>query len=181
MRKISLAILFLFILFSGCISDDENSQVIFERDKQKIEEYLEQNPITSVKEFVDPALGIRVFWIEASESGKQAAFGDTVTVDYTGKLLTNSVFDTSIESVARQNNIFFPGETYEPLEFLLGAGFLLPGFEFVVSLMEEGDKVISLIPSLYGYGAVETQGIPRNSPLIFEIDLINIREEEEEE
>lgn len=185
MKKVSFGILTFLILFSGCISDSENTQVIFERDKQRIEEYLQQNPITSVKKLEDSSLGIKIFWTEVSESGKKPLPGDTLSVDYVGRLLDKMVFDTSIESVARANNLWVPGETYTPYRFIFGSPFdrPIPGFEFAVSQMEEGDKVIALIPSLYGYGNFEQQGIPRNSPLIFEIDLVEIRgvvEEEEE-
>jgi len=175
MKKLSIGILSLLILFSGCVSDEENNQIIFERELQKIEKYLLENPIASVKEFVDPSTGIRILWQEVSESGKSAVNLDTIVVDYVGKLLNNSVFDTSLESVARQKNIFNPNRTYEPLQFLFGVGDVLPGFEFAIFKMEEGDKATVIMPSLYGYGSFETQGIPKNSPLLFELDLIQIK------
>lgn len=66
--------------------------------------------------------------------------GDTVKVHYTGKLTDEgSVFDSSRER--------------EPLEFTLGEGKLIPGFEKAVIGMEEGDNTTINIPSEEAYGA----------------------------
>jgi FKBP-type peptidyl-prolyl cis-trans isomerase FklB len=181
MKRLSIGFLTVLILLSGCVSDEENNQIIFERDLQRIEEYLSQNPIASVKKLEDPATGIRILWQEVSESGKGPVALDTIVVDYVGKLLDNFVFDTSLESVARDENIFNPNRNYEPLQFLFGTRDVIPGFEFAIFNMEEGDKATVIMPSLYGYGAIEQAGIPRNSPLIFELDLIQIKGIKEDE
>lgn len=65
--------------------------------------------------------------------------GDTVKVHYTGKLEDGTVFDTS-----RQRN--------EPLEFTLGEGQLIPGFEKAVVGLEVGDDTTVDIPSKEAYG-----------------------------
>lgn len=64
--------------------------------------------------------------------------GDTVKVNYTGKLDDGSVFDSS--------------EEREPLEFTLGQGQLIPGFEKAVEGMETGDATSINIPSDEAYG-----------------------------
>lgn len=64
--------------------------------------------------------------------------GDTVFVHYTGKLDDGAVFDTSVNG--------------EPLEFVIGNGMLLPGFEAAVAGREVGDKVSAYIPMAEGYG-----------------------------
>lgn len=69
MKKFIFGIFTSVFLLSGCISESENQQVIFDRDLQAIEDYIQRNPIASVKEFVDPGLGIRIYWQEVSESG----------------------------------------------------------------------------------------------------------------
>ncbi|EKB47376.1 FKBP-type peptidyl-prolyl cis-trans isomerase [Cecembia lonarensis] len=174
MKKFIFGIFTSVFLLSGCISESENQQVIFDRDLQAIEDYIQRNPIASVKEFVDPGLGIRIYWQEVSESGKSPESPDMVKVDYVGKLLNGSVFDTSFEQVARDNNIFDPQRPYGPIEYIFGVGEVIPGFDFAISLMEEGDKVTAFIPSIFGYGAVSQPGIPRNSVLIFELDLVQV-------
>ena len=68
----------------------------------------------------------------------KAKDGDTVKVHYTGTLKDGSVFDTSAER--------------EPLEFKLGEGQLIPGFEKAVIGMEEGDSTTVDIPVEEAYG-----------------------------
>lgn len=65
--------------------------------------------------------------------------GDTVQVHYTGKLDDGTVFDSS-----RERN--------EPLEFTLGKGQLIPGFEKAVEGMSEGDSTSVDIPTDEAYG-----------------------------
>ena len=77
--------------------------------------------------------------------------GDTVKVHYTGKLRDGSVFDSS--------------ENREPLEFTLGEGQIIPGFESAVLGMSVGDKAVAEIAPEDAYGPrrdemVET--VPRN-------------------
>lgn len=64
--------------------------------------------------------------------------GNTVKVHYTGTLKDGSVFDSSAER--------------EPLEFKLGEGQLIPGFEKAVIGLEEGDKTNVDIPVEEAYG-----------------------------
>jgi FKBP-type peptidyl-prolyl cis-trans isomerase 2 len=70
----------------------------------------------------------------------KAKDGDTVKVHYTGTLENGEVFDTSQER--------------EPLEFQLGQGQLIPGFEKAVIGMSEGDSTKIDIPSDEAYGEV---------------------------
>lgn len=64
--------------------------------------------------------------------------GDTVKVHYTGKLEDGEVFDTSVED--------------EPLEFTVGSGMLIPGFEEAVIGMAPGESKTLTIPSEQAYG-----------------------------
>jgi peptidylprolyl isomerase len=69
----------------------------------------------------------------------EAKNGDTVRIHYTGTLNDGSVFDSS--------------EGTEPLEFTLGSGQVIPGFEQAVEGMEPGQKKEVTIPSDEAYGA----------------------------
>jgi FKBP-type peptidyl-prolyl cis-trans isomerase len=175
MKRVS-ALLLVVLIFSGCVSDEENAQILLERDIQKIQTYVTQNPIASVKDAIDGGTGIRMYWTELSGSGHKVALGDTVLVNYTGKLLDNMVFDSSIESIARANNLFNANRKYEPYKFIVGRRMVIPGFEFGVFNMEKGDKAIIIMPSLYGYGSNGEGRIPPNSPLIFELELVDIKD-----
>jgi peptidylprolyl isomerase len=68
----------------------------------------------------------------------QAKLGDTVRVHYTGKLDDGTVFDSSV------------GGT--PLEFTLGSGQIIPGFEQAVLGMSPGDSKTEMIPVEQAYG-----------------------------
>ncbi|MFC3879919.1 FKBP-type peptidyl-prolyl cis-trans isomerase [Algoriphagus namhaensis] len=174
-RKFSLFIAPLFALgMLSCIDPDQTEDAILNEDKKAIAEYLESNPISSVQEFNDEVTGIQIFWQELSGSGVAAEIGDTLRVDYIGRLLTNQVFDTSIDSVARANNVFDANRNYVPIRFVLGRRSLIDGFEFAVNQMESGDKATVIMPSIFGYGSNPPAGIPIDAPLIFELDLLQV-------
>ena len=71
----------------------------------------------------------------------QVKQGDTVKVQYTGKLADGTTFDSSAET--------------EPLEFTLGAGQVIPGFEGAVVGMKPGDTRTTTIPAGEAYGAFD--------------------------
>lgn len=89
----------------------------------------------------------------------QAKSGDTVTVHYTGKLDDGTVFDSS--------------EGREPLQFSIGGGNLIPGFEEAVVGMTPGESKTATIPSDQAYGpyyqekvlVVDRQQMPSNIPV----------------
>jgi peptidylprolyl isomerase len=68
----------------------------------------------------------------------QAKLGDTVRIHYTGKLDDGTVFDSSVSA--------------EPLEFTIGDGNIIPGFEKAVMGMSPGDTKTELIPAEQAYG-----------------------------
>jgi FKBP-type peptidyl-prolyl cis-trans isomerase len=175
MKRLGVIVFSIALAFSSCISDRENDQIIFQRNLDEIEKYVAENPISGVKEFVDPGTGIRIYWKELSGSGELPEVGDTLFVDYTGKFLDNFVFDTSVDSVARQNNMHNPNRNYEPFPMLFGFGAVIVGFEFALSKMEEGDIATVLMPSLYGYGAQGQGSIPPHTPLLFQLNLVDLR------
>lgn len=173
MRRFGLGILSILFLLSGCISDEENVEVVLEKDKQAIKKYITDNNVVGVKEFVDESLGFVFIWTVVSGSGVGVASGDTITVNYTGKFLNNAVFDTSLEDVARANNIYNPNRVYNPFTYEFDRNQVIVGFDFAISKMEEGDKVIALIPSVFAYGVRGSPPrIPSNTPLIFELELL---------
>ncbi|MEB2779565.1 FKBP-type peptidyl-prolyl cis-trans isomerase [Algoriphagus persicinus] len=162
---------------ASCIDEDATDDVILSNDKASIQEYLNTNTLANVKEYHDEVTGIRVIWQELSGSGLGVEAGDTLKIDYTGRLMSNKVFDTSLEQVAKDEGVYVASRTYKPIEVPIGYGFLIPGFEVGISLMEKGDKATVLIPSLFAYGKQGTNGvvpIPSNAPILFELELKEI-------
>lgn len=72
--------------------------------------------------------------------------GNIIKVDYIGST-DGKVFDTSLENVARENNIFNEKRPYEPLSFTVGAGQMIKGFDDAVLGMNKGEeKKVELKP-----------------------------------
>jgi FKBP-type peptidyl-prolyl cis-trans isomerase FklB len=160
----------------SCVDSEQTQEAIFVRDKEAIEKFLQDNPIASVKEYSEPIEGIYLFWqVSTKPELNSMSRGDTVTVNYTGKTLDKKIFDTSIEQVAKDNKIFSAGRKYEPLRFANGYGEFLSGFEFAISLMHPGEKATVIFPSILGYGTRSNGAIPANSPLIFELELVQVK------
>lgn len=93
--------------------------------------------------------------------------GDTVTLHYIGAFTDGKIFDNSYQ-------------TNKPITFQVGAGQIIKGIELGVVGMMVGGKRQILIPSDLAYGA-QGQGnvIPPNTPLVFEIELIDLKPQEQ--
>jgi len=94
-------------------------------------------------------------------NGPQAKAGHRVSVHYTGKYLDGTLFDSSYSRG-------------KPIEFELGRGYVIDGWEEGIAKMKKGGKALLLIPSDIGYG--EGRGeIPPYTPLVFEVELIDVK------
>ena len=172
----ALALLVGALSLLSCVDSDQTQEVILERDKEAIQKFLQENPIASVKEYSEPVEGFYMFWqVSTKETRNNLLRGDTVSVNYIGKTLDKKIFDTSIEQVARDNGIFSSGRKYQPLRYAVGYGFTITGFEFAISMMHPGEKATVIFPSRLGYGSQASGGIPSNSPLIFELELVQVK------
>ena len=96
-------------------------------------------------------------------TGAQAAAGKTVKVHYTGKFPDGKVFDSSIPRG-------------EPLEFKLGAGRVIKGWDEGIALMKVGGKAQLVIPPHLAYGERGAGGvIPPNATLVFDVELVEVK------
>lgn len=159
---------------ASCIDDDATNDVILANDKAAIEAYLDTATIVKVKQFHDETSGLRIIWQKVSPKDTIETFyaGDSLTVNYTGKLLTNKVFETTSDSVAKANNIYIEGK-HKPYGFKLGFP-LIFGFEWGITQMEVGDVATVFIPSEFAYGRDGSGPIGPNTPVIFELELLSI-------
>jgi peptidylprolyl isomerase len=95
-------------------------------------------------------------------TGAEAKAGDSVTVNYVGALYSNGkVFNAS-------------WETKEPFTFTLGQGQVISGWDKGVAGMRVGGRRELIIPAELAYGKIgRPPKIPRNSALIFIVDLLS--------
>lgn len=110
-------------------------------------------------------------------SGPKAAVGDTVELNYTGRLLTgkNKVFDTSVKEVATKENMLDPMRPYQPIKVAAGMSQTIPGFDEALLMFPKGTKVTVIIPSKLGYGEQGGgQLIGPYTPLSFDLEIVNI-------
>ncbi len=109
--------------------------------------------------------------------GNRPTPGQTVKVNYTGKLTNEKVFDTSLEEVAKVRGIFNPNRPYKPIEFAIGKGRVISGWDEGIALLRPGAKATLIIPSFLGYGPRGAgNDIPPNAVLVFEVELVGIKQ-----
>jgi peptidylprolyl isomerase len=108
------------------------------------------------------ASGLKYFEIKLSGNPKKAQAGQTVKVHYSGYLEDGKMFDSSIERG-------------EPIEFPLGAGNVIPGWEEGIALMHVGDKFRLVIPYQLAYGEQgRPPAIPPSARLTFDVELVGV-------
>ena len=97
--------------------------------------------------------------------GRQPKKGETVVVHYTGMLTNGVKFDSS-------------HDRGEALEFKLGTGRVIKGWDEGFSKLRVGDHAILVIPSDLAYGSRGAGGvIPPDSKLIFVVELVDVKSE----
>lgn len=138
-------------------------------ESKKIKSYISSK---SLKPTVT-ASGLN-YVISSKGSGAKANSGDTVLVNYTGMFLSGKIFDTSLPEMAKKSGTFNPQRPYEPLKIPVGLNSSIPGFEEGLMLLPKGGKATLILPSSLAYGEQGNQGIPPFTPLIFEIEIVNI-------
>jgi len=122
-----------------------------------LQKYLKDNNITAKP----TASGL--YYIEVKKgTGAKAEKGKKVTVNYTGKLLNGNVFDSSVGK--------------KPLDFVIGQGQVIPGWDEGISMMQVGGKAKLIVPSALGYGPQAMgEKIPAYSTLVFDVELLGVK------
>lgn len=143
------------------------------RDRVVIEEFLQDAPIDSLYRIHDPS-GVVIIVQEEGE-GINPQGGNVIYTNYVGRLLDGTVFDSNIEEIAVEHNIFDPDRNYRIFQFILGGREVINGWNIGFRRMKSGSKGIFLIPSPEGYQDSESIGlIPPNSVLMFEIEFLGL-------
>jgi FKBP-type peptidyl-prolyl cis-trans isomerase FkpA len=165
MRKLLpffLSLVFFSLLAGGCKKDEVDAeeqhrrdvQLIKDnlvRDEQLIKDYLVTNNITAERH----SSGIHYVIVNAG-SGSSPVSSSRVTVKYVLRLLDGAVIP----------------QTTEPVSFFLAD--VISGWRIGVPLIKQGGKIRLFIPSGYAYGPTPRTGIPANSVLDFDIELLEV-------
>ncbi len=152
-------------------AEDAKEQVATEA--KIIEDFLIENGIEA--QSTEEGL---YYVITQEGNGEQPVNGNTVVVNYTGQLLDGTMFDSSIEEDAKAGGVYREGRNYgTPFDFLLGQGRVIKGWDIGIALLSKGAKATLYIPSALGYGARGAgANIPPNSVLMFDVELVDIKE-----
>lgn len=137
-------------------------------DDVALQQYFNSKNIKPVK----TASGM-YYSIQKQGSGPVAAPGETVIMNYRGTFLDGTIFDSNIDSAFMH---------VQPLNFALGTGRVIAGWEEGITYLNAGSKAFFYLPSHMAYGtqsrsgnAGNSKGIPPNSVLVFEVELIEIK------
>lgn len=131
--------------------------------KKKKEEDFKNNQLKMVEDMKAgmTATESGLFYkITKKTDGKTCVAGNTVAVHYAGKLIDGTEFDNSFKRG-------------EPIDFPVGMGRVIKGWDEGIMLLKEGETATFLIPPALGYGANGAGGvIPANAWLVFDVELV---------
>ncbi|MCH3882904.1 MULTISPECIES: peptidylprolyl isomerase [Tenacibaculum] len=134
------------------------------REKREAEEKAKQKELLDsvAAGYEETKSGLRYQILQKGE-GKQATKGAGVSVHYKGQLLDGTVFDSSYKRK-------------QPIDFNVGVGQVISGWDEGIQLLQVGDKARFVIPSNLAYGETGAGGvIPPNATLIFDVELMDVK------
>ncbi len=163
MNKLIGSLLLAVLLLAGCKSRNEvDSANLQRREAQIIREYLADKNIQAE---LDPS-GIYFRILAPSNTNVRPQAFDTVSVKYTGAVLYGKIFDTT-------------KFTDTPARLVLNT--TIPGWQVMLSQMQQGERRELYIPSTLAYGGSGQTDrntgrliIPPNSILVFEVELVSL-------
>lgn len=124
--------------------------------EKELQEYLKENNIT-----VQPTES-GLYYIEIKKGkGPKVVPDKTVIVHYKGTFLDGEKFDSSYDRG-------------EPLEFPIGKGSVIPGWDEGIAMMNVGGKAKLIIPYYLAYGEQGRGPIPPFATLVFEVELVDM-------
>jgi FKBP-type peptidyl-prolyl cis-trans isomerase FklB len=132
------------------------------KHKAESEAFLEKNSHEKGVHVTKSGLQYEIL-IPGNTKAASPTSDDTVTVNYRGKLIDNSEFDSSY---ARNEPVTFP------------VNGVIKGWQEALQLMKPGAKWKLFVPADLAYGAQAKPGIPPQSALIFEVELVSIKPKE---
>lgn len=134
----------------------KKQQEMAEVNKKKGAEFLEKNKTAPGVQVTKSGLQYQVI---TEGTGKMPTKDDVIKAHYKGNLITGEQFDSSYDRG-------------QPAEFPVGG--VIPGWTEALQMMKVGSKFKLWIPAELAYGPAARPGIPANSVLAFEVELLDI-------
>lgn len=124
------------------------------------------------KSFETLPSGVLLKVIAAGAADKKPTLADTISIRYTGKLISGEIFDSSArDEKTGEPKAFVAGEG-ETVELPLGS--LIPAWQDALPRIGEGGRCTIIAPAAQAYGDRAVGGIPAGSTLVFDIELVKI-------
>lgn len=173
----------------SCNTETAQAKVLREHDEQMtridedtIRNYLTRNNLIATATRTNS--GVYVSTIVAG-NGTPVTAGKQVRVKYVGRFLSNGAQPGSSGYPASPGNPSFPqGSIFDNSAdnrtvcgcavFTAGNGSTRPGFDEGLQLLRQGDRKLLLIPSRLMYGSAGTTGIPPDSALMFDVEVLEV-------
>ena len=149
---------------------NENLKQQQEEEKEIVANYIKENKIKATP--TDEGL-----YIIVNKKGKgpnKVEIGRNVAINYTGHLLDGKIFDSSSETIAKENNVYDASRKYGPIKYKVGETSFIPGWEQGVINQPAGSKLTLIIPSWLAYGSKGMGDIPPFSTLVFDIEIVSV-------
>jgi FKBP-type peptidyl-prolyl cis-trans isomerase FkpA len=128
------------------------------QERAEIQDYFSNNPNQT---FVLEPSGLYYYEVQVG-TGIKPVKHDTAWVKYTGKFLDGTVFDTNVGKA-------------DSLKVPVDEGWLIPGFDEGITLVNKGGKAMLLLPSSLAYGPTGYYIIGPYTPLLFDIELVRVK------
>lgn len=135
-------------------------EVLTDANHDGIYDFKIQGTGLKTQSFEDPEADGLLFSITEEGIGSEATLGDFIRIDYSGFLLNGEKFDSNI------------GDDSDPMQFMLGSGDFISGWELGLVGIKTGEKRTLIIPPDLGYGDTGSPSIPPGSILVFELARI---------
>ena len=153
------------------IMQEENAKQTTDASKQLLNDDIALKNYFNSKHIMPTKTASGMYYsIQREGNGPQAMPGDTVIMNYRGTFLDGTIFDSNLDSAFLH---------VQPLNFVLGAGRVIKGWEEGITYLKPGSKAFFYLPSPLAYGtqsrpgsAANPKGIPPNSILVFDVELV---------
>ncbi len=150
--------------FDKMVADQKKAQAVaaalVKKDRATLVKYAATNGLN-----IQTTKSGLSYAITEEGTGDIIAKGKQVSMNYTGRLLDGTPFDSNTDTAFGH---------VQPFVFPLGMGKVIKGWEEGIALLKKGSKAKLLIPSDMAYGAMAQNKIPANSNLIFDVEVVDV-------